>query len=256
MFIFLISIILMTQGCQQHSVPQDSKYLRMVGDIQQDSILDDANFVDHLLDEFTVDTTEMFRDAGMWRMLRQLLLADSLKTKITIYIPFVSTGEELFSLLVLLSETGLSSKVNIIANHWSTRALNRVKAGVYNTKQNEVNLHNYKRFEGVKQLETYFEEFENTVVFRADLLANVQFMCEGLSLDRIDKQHLVLFRNSMLIYNKQFQEELIKSIDDKIVSGGILCIGVKELLPESILDRFESIDFRERIYRKHKMLTN
>lgn len=45
MFIFLISIILMTQGCQQHSVPQDSKYLRMVGDIQQDSILDDANFV-------------------------------------------------------------------------------------------------------------------------------------------------------------------------------------------------------------------
>ena len=139
------------------------------------------------------------------------------------------------------------NKVNIIANHWSNRALNRVKAGIYNTKQNDVNLHNYKRFEGVNQLESYFEEIDNTFFFRADLLSNVQFTCEALSVKSIDKQHVVLFRNSMLIYNKQFQEELVKSVDDKIVSGGILCIGVKELLPDSILDRFENIDFRERI---------
>lgn len=216
---------------------------------------------DEQKDEFsrymTVPVTEMFRDARLWRTLRQHFNETSYNDTINVWIPDVSTGEELYTLLILAKENGLFDKMNIWINHNSKSILKDIENGIVGTRKLDTNSFNYKRFEGTASFDNYISEIEGEFQLSKDLLKNVNFT-HGYFLNTApqEKMDLVLFRNVMLYFKKDFHTTLKDYVDQKLKPGGLLCVGVKEVLPSPFSSRFECIDVKEKIYQKFKVLTD
>ncbi|MBI9061141.1 MAG: hypothetical protein JEZ14_04095 [Marinilabiliaceae bacterium] len=223
------------------------------------SLLEEDYFIDAVNDEFAIATTELFRDPGFWRKLRRLITDSNIKLdqQTKVWIPNVTSGEELYSFLILLEEAGLSGQFEIMTSHISKLSINRVQEGIISTKKAETNNYNYKRFEGNSKLDNYFGKDKCIVCLKKELLNNVKI--ESGFFPHEDKEHkasIVIFRNKMLYYNKSFHEKLVERIDRNTKPGGIVCFGINETIPKCFSKRFECIDEKESIYRKYKFLTD
>lgn len=223
------------------------------------SLLEEDHFIDVVNDEFAIATTELFRDPGFWRKLRRLITDSEIELdeQIKVWIPNVTSGEELYSFLILLEEAGLSRQFEVLTSHISKLSIKRVQEGIMSTKKVETNNYNYKRFEGGSKLENYLENYGSNVCVKRELLENVKI--ESGFFPPEDKEHkasIVIFRNKMLYYNKSFHEKLVERIDRNTKPGGIVCVGINETIPKCFSQRFECIDEKESIYRKYKFLTD
>jgi chemotaxis protein methyltransferase CheR len=216
--------------------------------------LNDETFADEFCHYFSVETTELFRDASFWRQLRKIIKDQYSQSKFNIWFPNVASGEELYSLLILLDEIQCIDKAYITINHPSKVGLTKIKAGLVSSKKNDVNAYNFKRFEGTKCLDDYFNESETALNLHNSLLKNVSFKQAGFDKTPDTRSDIVIMRNSMLYYAKDFQIKVKDIIDTNLVSGGYLCLGVKEQLATPYDERFECIDIKEKIYNKYKFL--
>jgi len=216
--------------------------------------LNDDSFADELIRFFIIDTTELLRDAGFWRQLRSII-RDKLHDKRShVWLPSVASGEELYSLVILLDELGLRQQFKITVNHPSEKAIDKIKKGVINKRQMEINAFNYKRFEGMKGLADYIIESDGEQLFDTSLLSEVEFKKGSLHTVPDAPCDVIILRNSLLYYTKDYHEELKNLLDGVLVSGGYLCLGVKEQLPQPFDNRFECIDKKEKIYNKFSFL--
>jgi len=223
------------------------------------SLLEEDSFIDAVNDDFAIATTELFRDPGFWRKLRHLINESQIELDLptTVWIPGVTSGEELYSFLILLEESGLSGKMKIVTSHSSKQSIQRVQDGLIVTKKAETDIYNYKRFEGISKLENYIENEQCSICLKKELLKNVRIESGFFPTEEEEhKASIVIFRNKMLYYNKSFHEQLIERIDRNTKPGGIVCVGINESLPKSFTKRFECIDEKESIYRKYKFLTD
>ena len=212
-------------------------------------------FVDDLCRFFSVNTTELFRDAGFWRQLRKLIMAGYPEQDIKIWLPDGASGEELYSLLILLKEINFINRAFITVNNTSNKGIENLKKGNLYMKKMDVNSYNYKRFEGSGCLEDYFTETPDGPQFDTGLLANVSFQKGSIELvNDGDKYDVIILRNSLLYYTKDFHEQFKGIIDRALVKGGVVCLGVNEELPVPFDDRFECIDNKEKIYSKFRFL--
>ncbi|WP_439181995.1 CheR family methyltransferase [Carboxylicivirga taeanensis] len=216
--------------------------------------LDDASFVDQLCHFFAVNNTELFRDAGFWRQLRKLIADNYTGKRFKVWFPDVSSGEELYSLLILLKEINCYSQVQVTVNNTSDRGIEALKKGFLSAKRNDVNAYNYKRFEGTASLDDYFNNTSEGAFFDADLLSNVSFTKGGIEQLSGSKYDFVILRNSLLYYTKEYHETVQAMIDKVLMGGGYVCLGVKEQLPANGNERFECIDQKEKIYCKYSFL--
>ena len=223
------------------------------------SMLEEDSFIDAVNAEFAIDTTELFRDPGFWRKLRRLIHDSEIELdpRAKVWIPSVTSGEELYSFLILLDELGLSGQLDITTSHNSRMAIIPVQEGLLMTKKVETNNLNYKRFEGHSKLDSYFERGRCNICLKKELLKDVRMVIGFFPPEEKEyKASIVIFRNKMLYYNKSYHEKLIEQIDRNTKPGGILCVGINEALPTVFATRFECIDEKESIYRKYKFLTD
>ncbi|MCU4155181.1 hypothetical protein J1N10_04290 [Carboxylicivirga sp. A043] len=216
--------------------------------------LDNEAFADEFCHYFSVDTTELFRDAGFWRHLRKIINEQYTGANFKVWFPQVSSGEELYSLLILLDELKCIDKAEITVNSTSELGVERIKKGLLGSKKMDVNAYNYKRFEGVNSLEDYFNESEEGPCIESSLLKNVSFGRVGFDTVLDTKCDFIIMRNCMLYYARDYHTEVKNIIDSTLLSGGYLCLGVKEQLATPFDDRFECIDTKEKIYKKFKFL--
>lgn len=219
--------------------------------------LEQDEFKDDLINNMVVPVTELFRDAGVWRNIREHLLEMSINQEIRVWIPQVSSGEELYTLLIIAKEVGVLDKLKVTAGYCSLATKEQVKKGIILNKKMDMNLYNYKRFEGKASLEEYLDEENGTLNLKSDLLSNVEFR-KGLvtSGQPDEKVDIVFFRNVMLYYKKDYHSVFKSEIDKCLKPGGWLCVGVKERLPSPFSDRFECIDCKEKIYLKFNALND
>jgi len=216
--------------------------------------LKNSLFCDDLRLLFSVHTTELFRDASFWRYLRKIISERYTNDTLNIWLPDIASGEELYSLLILLDENNILSKTKIVVNHTSAKVLNQVKEGVLLARKMDVNAYNYKRFEGADSLDKYYKESYQGFDFNSDLLKDVVFVQGDMLSVPAEASDIILFRNSMLYYNKEYHVTLKECFDKALKPGGYLCLGVKETLPMPFEDRFEIIESKEKIYSKYRFL--
>lgn len=217
------------------------------------SLLHDESFFQTLIREFSITVTEMFRDPKVYLVLKEKVFP-ILKTFpfIKIWHAGCATGEEVYSLAILLSEAGLSKKATIFATDFNDDALATAKQGIYPIENIKQSTLNYQKAGGSKSFSDYYHAKYDSISIANSLKKNITFANHNLVIDQtFSEMHLILCRNVLIYFNKTLQERVFNLFDDSLVNGGFLCLGSKEsLLFTSIQDKFVSVDNKEKIYQK------
>jgi chemotaxis protein methyltransferase CheR len=219
----------------------------------------DGGFFDAFLHEMAVPATEMFRDPSLWRWLREEYFPaamDKIIGKFKIWLPACVSGAELFSLAILLSESGLLDKVHIIVSCLSDKSIENIKKGSYDLKKIEVSEENYKRFNVARELSTYYKADGNNVFRDTSLIENVEYKKLNINFDNAPQNiRLILFRNSMIYYNPTQQERILRVMFDSLSASGHMVIGIREKIPGMTAGRdFEAVNETESVYRKRILM--
>jgi chemotaxis protein methyltransferase CheR len=217
---------------------------------------DDNSFFADFIAEITVNVTEMFRDPSFWRELRDNVIPNILlnHNTISIWHAGCSSGEEVFSMAMLLREMGILDKAKIIATDIDKVILEKAKMGPYSMKNMELNEKNYIRFEGKGQFKDYFTEQNGKAVMDKTLVQNVSFrehdLVQGVVFNKFD---LILCRNVMIYFNQNLQNEVLKKHHESLFKYGYMVIGSKEsLIWCEIANKFIVVNNEEKIYKKIK----
>lgn len=212
-------------------------------------------FFDTFMKDIAIPETEAFRDSVIWKIIQFDIIKDlyeKISEKIRIWVPASSSGDELFSLLVLLKESCMYEKVHVMTSSLSNKNVENIKTGYFNPKKIEINTANYERFNGKTNLSDYFTVSGTKALWNQSLLSDVEFL-KPMSLFRNppDNIHLILFRNKLIYYNLGFQQKVLSTLHRSLAPEGILILGVKESLNHfTYKDKFTVINEKESIYKK------
>lgn len=225
-------------------------------DVLTKKISDDPTFFEEFISEITVNVTEMFRDPSFWRILRDKIIPNILLNhkKVSIWHAGCSSGEEVYSMAILLKEMGILEDSKIIATDIDDQILERAQSGVYTVKNMELNEKNYVRFRGENELNKYFEVKNGLAYMDKSLVKDVSYrkhdLVNGIVFNKFD---IVLCRNVMIYFNQNLQNEVLKKLHESIFKYGYLAIGSKEsLIWCEIANRFIVVNNEEKIYKKIK----
>jgi chemotaxis protein methyltransferase CheR len=213
--------------------------------------LHDKSFRENVKYHMAVNITEMFRDPGFWRSLRHNVFPLFQDGKLSVWFPDTSSGEEVFSLVILLIEDGLNQNVRILCQHPSEEKCREIAHGTLHANDLELNHNNYKRLEEGDRFIDYFKEENGILRFRDELLGVCEIKTSMVGDDNENGSFdLIIFRNSAINYTYQKREEILKKLIDCLNPGGFIAIGIRESVPESLYDYLIPIDERECIFRK------
>ena len=222
-------------------------------DILINRLSEDENFFNQFLKEITVNTTEMFRDPSFWRSMRDEILPQLRHLeRIRIWHAGCSSGEEVYSLSILMKEAGLDHKAQVYASDINADVLTSAREGKYSTRNLKLNAENYQRFGGLYKLDSYIRDTSGHYYFMDPaLIENVRFITHDLvSGDVITKFDLILCRNVMIYFDKTLQDKVARLFYDSLFKKGFLVIGAKESLRWSVVaKKFDVVNDNEKIYQ-------
>lgn len=215
-------------------------------------LMNDSAFFDLFIKEITVNTTEMFRDSGCWKTIREQVLPSLAELPgIRIWHAGCSSGEEVFSMAILLKEVGLFDKTKLIATDLNKDIMKTAKKGSYSLKSMDQNEENYLQSGGANTLSDYCIRSDNSYIMNPELLQNVRFIKHDLSTGKeFSKFDLIICRNVMIYFNKDLQGKVFTLFRKSLFKKGFLIIGKKESLAfDSNSQAFSEISSNEKIYR-------
>lgn len=212
-------------------------------------------FLDQFLYDIAPETTEMFRDPSFWRILRDEILPELMKSatsKPRIWIASFDSGEELYSLAILLKELNILNEVNVYCNILSEHTIQRITSGHLDPKDMEVNEANYQRFNEKGKYSSYYHSESNATVFDVSLIKDVNFIKQNTQIDEDPgAPKLIIFRNQAIYYNQLLSEKIFTKLTNCLVAGGYLALGAKETLENtSVSNKFTLYNEAERIYKR------
>ena len=213
-----------------------------------------ALYFKEFLSEITVNVTEMFRDPTFWIALRENVLLPYFKNnnEIRIWHAGCSSGEEVYSMAILLDSIGMLSHAKLYASDIDEKILDQAKNKTYSKKNMEINTSNFNKLYPEIDLLKYFEENDDLFTISEKLTKNVTFKKHNLVSDpAFSKFDIVLCRNVLIYFNQQLQNNVLNKLTSGLFKGGTLCIGSKESLIwcESI-NQFKEINKEEKIFKK------
>ena len=216
-------------------------------------VFSDSIYFEHFLQEVTVNVTEMFRDPGFFLSLRrQVLPLLSTYPHIKIWDAGCSTGEELYSLAILLDEEGLLQRTKIYATDINQRVLRHAKEGIYPANNLASYTEAYRATGGKRDFSHYYICNYENLKFNSSLTKNVTFYPHNLATDSsFHEFHLILCRNVLIYFTRELQEKVFSLFDQSLASLGYLGLGKKETfaMPE-LQQNYAIVDKNYRIYRK------
>lgn len=214
---------------------------------------------EHLLSDLvrvlTVHTTSMFRDPAFFLAFRRNVVP-VLRTYpfVRLWVAGCSTGEELYSLSILLHEEGLKDRCRIYATDVSETVLQKARNGVYPLSAMQEYSRNYQLAGGTAPFSDYFTADSELVVFRQHLRDQVVFGTHNLVSDAsFNEFTVILCRNVMIYFQRELQEKVHRLFHDSLVRYGFLGLGRSEAVRyTSVGSCYEALDSRERLFRKIK----
>lgn len=216
-------------------------------------LLYDQEFFQRMLEDFSVTVTEMFRDPEVYKSLREQVIP-FLRTYpfLKIWHAGCASGEEVYSLAILLKEEGLYDRTTIYATDFNEAVLQRARQGIYHIGEAKKYIDNYRKAGGVASLSDYFDAHYESVIMSQALKKNITFARHNLVTDQVFGEiHLIMCRNVMIYFNRTLQDRVFKLFNDSLIRGGFLCLGKKETLQFSGISEFyEEVEAKKQIYRK------
>lgn len=221
----------------------------------QEHVLRDPKAMERLILELSINVTAMFRDPTFYVSLRERVVP-LLRTYpfIRIWVAGCSTGEEVYSLSMLLREEGLQERTRIYATDINERVLERAEEGVFPLEKMRLYTENYIKAGGRKAFSEYYSAGPKGATFDRALIENVVFAQHNLVSDRsFNEFNLIMCRNVMIYFDKALQNHVHELFHRSLVNFGVLTLGRKESIKfTSLEDCYEPIDGPERIYKKVK----
>ena len=219
----------------------------------QSKVLNDQLFASELLQDLSITVTEMFRDPFFYRSLRENVIP-ILKTYpfIKIWHAGCATGEEAYSVAILLQEEGLYDRTTIYATDFNQFALNRAKEGIFPNKMIKEYTANYQLAGGKESFSSYYISNYDNVIMNQSLKKNIVWANHNLVTDSVFAEvNLILCRNVLIYFDKNLQNKVQTLFYNSLINGGVLCLGSKESLRYSDLyEGYQELDRVQRIFKK------
>lgn len=218
-----------------------------------EKVLYEKGFVEKLIDDFSVHVTEMFRDPGFFKAFR-LKVVPLLKEipEIRIWHAGCSTGEEVFSMAILLKEEGLYDRTKIYATDINEKVISQAKEGILPLNQMQSYTKNYLAAGGKHEFSEYYSTDYQNAYLDLTLLKNIVFFQHNLVTDgSFNEFHVIICRNVMIYFTGELQNSVNKLFYDSLCHDGFIGIGSKETLRSSTFsEKYEGLVSQENIYRK------
>lgn len=219
----------------------------------QERVLHDPDMLPRMLRYLTVQVSEMFRDPSYFRAIREKVVPH-LRTypSLKIWIAGCSTGEELYSFVILFREEGLEERTLFYATDINPEALAQAEAGVYELDRLRLFTENHQQAGGKTSLSDYYQSGYNRCVFDKSLRRNVVFSDHSLVTDQVfGEMQYVSCRNVMIYFDRDLQDRAVSLFRDALPRNGFLGLGSKETLRFSRHeDAFQNFVREEKIYRR------
>lgn len=219
----------------------------------QEQVLHDSRVMKKLFEDFTVNVTEMFRDPDFFLSLRLNVVPALRKLDhIRIWQAGCSTGEESYSLAILLREEGLSNRIQIYATDLNDASLEKAQKGSVSIASMQKYTRNYLEAGGKKAFSEYYTVDVDRAIFDPSLAEQIIFAQHDLVNDQsFNEFDLILCRNVMIYFNKQLQSQVHKLLFESLKASGFLGLGSKEALTFSTwVPFYQPIDSKAKIFRK------
>jgi chemotaxis protein methyltransferase CheR len=218
-------------------------------------VMKDESAFEHFVQEITVNVTEMFRDPLFYKSLRKNVV-NRLATYpfIKVWIAGCSTGEEVYSMAILLREEGLLERTVIYATDINQDALQKAKEGISPISNMKNYTDNYLKAGGKNSFSDYYKAKYNSVLWDKSLRQNIVFSVHNLAMDKsFNEFQLILCRNVLIYFNQSLQSKVISLFYESLCPFGFLSLGNKESLLFADKQKcFEEIDKKEKIFMKIK----
>lgn len=216
-------------------------------------ILNDELFFNTFIEEVTVNVTEMFRDADFYKVLRKKVIPQlSTYPLIRIWHAGCSTGEEVYSMAILLKEAGLLERSLLYATDINQQVLEKASLATFPIANMKEYTENYISSGGLFDFSDYYVAKYGKAVFNDEFRSRMVFSPHNLVLDQsFNEFNLILCRNVLIYFNRNLQNKVIKLFYDSLSPLGYLALGNKESIEFINGDfNFESIEKAQRIWRK------
>jgi chemotaxis protein methyltransferase CheR len=219
----------------------------------QNLVLHHPEAMERLLLDLSINVSTMFRDPEVYASFRENVVP-LLRTY-----PFVrvwhagcSTGEEVYSLAILLEEEGLGDRVRIYATDINEAVLQTAREGIFPIQKMQEYTQNYLHAGGTRSFSEYYTANYDGARFNQSLMRNVVFSQHNLVTDRSFSEFNVIFcRNVMIYFDRKLQEHVHGLFYESLVRMGILVLGHKESLRTSRYEAlYEALDPKQKIYRR------
>ncbi|MEC2133246.1 protein-glutamate O-methyltransferase CheR [Brevibacillus centrosporus] len=218
-----------------------------------EKVLHEEGVLERLLNDLSIRMTEMFRDPSFFAAFRKQVvpLLRGLP-EIRIWHAGCATGEEVYSMAILMHEEGLDEKTRIYGTDMNEKAIAAAKKGAFALKQMQQYTKNYLEAGGSKAFSEYYTTDHQYAYFHPDLGENMMFAQHNLVTDgSFNEFHVILCRNVLIYFDQDLQQHVHRLMHNSLSDGGFLGLGSKE----SILfapDRVYYEDFipQEKVYRK------
>lgn len=219
----------------------------------QDRVLHDPAAFARLLQYLTVPVSEMFRDPAYFLALRREVVP-VLRTypSFKVWVAGCSTGEEAWSLAILLHEEGLLDKALIYATDINPQSLEKAARGVFPLEAMQAYTRNYQRAGGAAAFSDYYTAGYGGALFDRALGQSMTFADHSLSTDSVFAEtHLVSCRNVLIYFNRTLQDRALGLFHESLCHRGFLGLGSKESIDfSSYAGKFETLARAERLFRK------
>ena len=219
----------------------------------QDRLLHDPACMERLLLDLSINVTAMFRDPSFYVAFRNKVVPALRTYPFTrIWVAGCSTGEEVYSLAILLQEENLYDRTRIYATDINETVLERARAGVFPLDKMQQYTQNYIKSGGTRAFSEYYLAKYDGAQFQRALTENVVFAQHNLVSDRsFNEFNVIICRNVMIYFDRSLQDHVHRLFYESLATFGVLGLGHKESIRFSPHeDRYEELDPHEKLYRR------
>jgi chemotaxis protein methyltransferase CheR len=219
----------------------------------QDKLLHDPASMERLLLDLSINVTAMFRDPSFYVAFREKVVPALRTYPFTrIWVAGCSTGEEVYSLAILLQEEQVSDRARIYATDINESVLERARSGVFPLDKMREYTQNYIKAGGTRAFSEYYVAKYDGAQFQRSLIENVVFAQHNLVSDHsFNEFNVIICRNVMIYFDRTLQDRVHRLFYDSLVTFGVLGLGHKESIRFSPHETgYEELDPGERLYRR------
>ena len=226
--------------------------LKTISEMQH-KLLYDKQFFETLIQSFSINVTDMFRDPSFYKAVRENIMPVLKKLSfIKVWLAGCATGEEVYSMAILLQEEGLYEKTTIYATDFNENVIKKAKEGIYTAGNLKKYTYNYQKAGGQSSFADYYTAKYEYALINKSLKKNILFADHNLVTDGVfGEMDMIVSRNVLIYFNRDLQNRVIRLFRDSLRTDGFLCLGSKESIRFSeYADDFIDFVKKEKIYRK------